>query len=339
MKKWKTWAAMALAVGVCAGSSPVVADDRLTLRVNDTDTRPGDLAAVVVRTYSSRPVDQGEICFRSAGLMPLIGEEPEPPLLTLEAVEVFSTEDDVHVTVTEDTSVDPPIILVGFDSPSATINDEDGPLAVLFFRISEDAPVDERIELDIDLEETQLTDPNGQPIEIRPRAGEIRVREIDDEVVIGAGGDETEQGSPLELGAETSEAVPLDSGQVTFLLPPELRDLPRTISFDPRHGNAEWTVTEPQPGRVVVAFTSIDGTLNRIPGTILRLTIDTLTAEPGTSAIALDPSGTTLTTALGDLALEFESGQASIFGNGFFAGGFELGDFSSWSSTAGVVEP
>ncbi len=211
---------------------------------------------------------------------------------------------------------------------------------MLFFRVSEDAPIDERFEVDIDLEETELMDPDGELIGIRPRSGRVRIREPNGDTVLSVSGDTADRGFPLVLGAETSASMPLDAGQVTFLLPPELRGLPRTIDFDPRYGQADWTVSEPEPGRVVVGFTSSDGSLNRVPGTFLTMTIDTTLAQPGVSSIVIDESGTTLTAAGSSaLSLTFESDQAIIFGDGFFSCSFELGDFSDWTSTVGSTTP
>lgn len=348
MQPPKTIAHAAVAVlclacfGLLAAGSPLAADERLTLRVNDTDARPGDLAAVVVRTYASRPVDQGQVCFRSFGLSAdsgLAGAGSEP-ILTLEDVEVFAAAGDVTLSWVEDTSVSPPNILLSFASPSSTINSEDGPLAVLFFRVSASAPIDARISIDIDLEETALIDPQGLPIDIRPRPGDVRIREPLSRVSLEAEGDHVDAGEPLVIGAETKEWLPLSSGQVTLLLPPQLRDLPRSIDIDPRNGAAVWSVDEPSPGRLVVSFSSPDDSLNRVPGSFLRVSLDTAGATPGSSTVVIDPTATFMLDASGDSRpLDIEAGEVAIYGDGFFAGGFELGDFSEWSATVGPEAP
>src|SRR5215210_6280751 len=96
--------ALAVAVLALSALAPQQAEaaDKLTLRVNDARGGPGDLVSVVVRTYASRPIAQGQICIgarrnvRSRSTAnSVIGEAATgSPFASLEKVEVFSARQD-----------------------------------------------------------------------------------------------------------------------------------------------------------------------------------------------------------------------------------------------------
>ena len=55
--------ALLLGIGILVAGGPLSSRDSLTLRVNDAEAEPGGLAAVVIRTYSSRPLARGRSAF------------------------------------------------------------------------------------------------------------------------------------------------------------------------------------------------------------------------------------------------------------------------------------
>lgn len=59
-RRWSFLAFVSLAVGSVA-STPVFADDAMTLRINDADAVAGGLVEVVIRTYAPRSISQGQI--------------------------------------------------------------------------------------------------------------------------------------------------------------------------------------------------------------------------------------------------------------------------------------
>src|SRR5687767_7374504 len=149
----------ALAVAVLAlsalSSQPSAAADKLTLRVNDARGGPGDLVSVVVRTYASRPIAQGQICIGArrqargrATANATVGEAAATgsPFASLEKVEVFSARQDATFQVSFD-GQDADVI---FRSPSASINAVDGPLAVFHFRLSSSVQEGEVYEIALD---------------------------------------------------------------------------------------------------------------------------------------------------------------------------------------------
>ena len=58
-------AAAAIAI-VAASVGAARKADKLTLRINDAEGARGEVVAVVLRTYSSRPLGQGQICFTAS---------------------------------------------------------------------------------------------------------------------------------------------------------------------------------------------------------------------------------------------------------------------------------
>src|SRR5829696_5211925 len=58
-----------LLLGALALPRDASAADKLALRTNDAEGVPGGVVAVVVRTYASRAIGQGQILFRGGGLI------------------------------------------------------------------------------------------------------------------------------------------------------------------------------------------------------------------------------------------------------------------------------
>ena len=150
MTRKATWRSISAAALIAAGvvslapGGTASAEETLTLRVNDARAEPGDLVAVVVRTYATRGMAQGEICLMASsgpdsaaiGAPALKGLRSKTmPFVALEAVEVASVAGDV----TSLAAFDEPsqMALVRFSSPSGTVNESDGPLATFYFRVSE----------------------------------------------------------------------------------------------------------------------------------------------------------------------------------------------------------
>ncbi|HEX5714780.1 MAG TPA: hypothetical protein VF179_01390, partial [Thermoanaerobaculia bacterium] len=199
--KHPTFARFTLTVAVLALSAlapqQAEAAEKLTLRVNDARGGPGDLVSVVVRTYASRPIAQGQICIgaRRQGrnrstANAMTGEAATgSPFASLEKVEVFSARQDATFQV----SFDGEGADVTFRSPSASINAVDGPLAVFHFRLSNAVQEGEVYEIALDIADTFVVASSGQRLEIESKPGELEIREDDD----GGGGEEEDS---IELG-------------------------------------------------------------------------------------------------------------------------------------------
>ena len=94
IRDFKNCLKLLAALFLIAIGSPVSAKDRLTLRVNDAVAEPGGLAAIVVRTYSSRGVSSGQICMEAGSVRAPTGGGAVGPFTALERVKVFSKRKD-----------------------------------------------------------------------------------------------------------------------------------------------------------------------------------------------------------------------------------------------------
>jgi hypothetical protein len=340
---------LALALSL-SGAGAVLAQpgcsDPLTLRVSDAIGPPGGLVGVVIRTYASRPVGQGQVDLRAmGGLRPAAGRgvvpqarsaeggDAAPVVVGLEHFEVFSSQGDV----TSSGSFEDGTASLSFESLTGSINDQDGPLAVLWLRLAGDVAPGEVVVLDLVLPDTFLVDGLGQPIPVVVRAGELLVRAPDDPYVLAADGDDVVSGQLAELGVETLESFPVWSGQVALTWNPLVVDpgeAPR-VRIDPRYGDATWQIEESVPGRLVVSFDSPDGSLNSVPGAFLEIGLR-MAAGSGDEPLGLDAAATFLADqSAAPIPLLFLGDEITFGGDrDLFADGFECGGTGRWSSSS-----
>ena len=318
---------------------PVLAQtgEPLTLRLSDTEVRPGEVAAVVVRTYEPRGVGQGQLCLRAIDLPSPPGvvegvasKGTGSPFVDLEGVVVFSGEDDA-VTASSFDPLDQTAVL-DFESLSGTINSTDGPLAVLFFRVDPSLTPGSVFELQFD-GETFLQDPTGTPIPVEIRGGELEILAPSAPLSLGAEGDRVAPGMVARIGVATAEQLLLGGGEVTLLYDPAIADGMPVVTLDPRHGSSVFSADVGTPGRVEVSFDSPDGTLNTVPGQLISIDLPTRADLPiGTlSAISIDPASQLEDAAGVELALVLDSDVIEfVEDEGVFADSFESGDLSEW---------
>ncbi len=301
-------------------------DDALKLRVNDAIGTPGGIVAIVLRTYAARPIRQGQISVRVRGGRPaaianrLSGPaveeltQPSQPLTFLSAV-VYSTRSDSNTQATPTGGTDSQAVKVQFSSPSATVNASDGPLAVLRFRLNRAVTPGQRYTIEVDPALTSLVDGGGQAINFEPINAVLTVRAPASPFAVEAEGDEVEPGETAELGVQTSEPFPISSGKVTLRYNPAVAAGPPVVRIDPRYGKANFTVTRPRRGVLVVDFRSPNNTLNTVPGTIIAVDLPTkVSVALGTeTAVTLNPAGTWLKSAKGrKLKLKIENGSLAF---------------------------
>lgn len=307
-------AALALAAALSAVAVPAAAEiEPLTLRVNDAIAVPGGVAAMVVRTYASRPVGQGQLCFlpgcrtrARAGIRCAFGYEP--PISYLEGHLVFSVEGDAQSQVLPDKEQFGQAVVLNFLSPSATVNAADGPLTVLFFRVPRSARPGTTLPMLIDAANTILVDEAGNEVVLDVKSGSLTIRAPGDPIAVEADGDRILPGEVAHFGVQTFEAFGISGGQVGLRYDPAIAAGPPVVRFDHRYGNASFTVDLSEPGLILVTFRSADNSLNYIPGELISVALPTSAAvAPGTqSAIWLDPQITYLVTGgdeMPDLAL------------------------------------
>lgn len=320
--------ALAVAVLALLALAPreAAAADELTLRVNDARGGPGDLVAVVVRTYASRPIGQGQICIgtkrgrRGKATAPATisggGEAAaEPtPFARLEKVEVFSAKQDA----TFQFSFDGAEADVIFRSPTGSINAVDGPLAVFHFRLSNAVKDGEVYEISLDVADSTIVDGSGQRLAIESKPGELEIREDDDgeegELKLAATGGRVRRGKVARVKLGTQDRVGLSSGRIALRYDPKLAKGKPWVRVDPRYGKATVLVNTDTPGLVVINFQSPDRSLNRVPGDLfeVRMTISRQ-APRGRSPVTIDRGLTFLRDEEGDqLDLEIQNGALIV---------------------------
>ena len=265
-----------------------IAKDELTLRVNDAIGEPGGLVALVVRTYASKPVGQGQVCFRA--LSGFVGGT-DGPFASIEGSRVFSKAGDAVEVSTLDSAENGQIILLTFSSDSATVNKVDGPLAVIYLRLREDLEKGQKFVVRVDEKDTLELDEAGEPVPIEGRSGRLTVRGAGAAYRVEADGDEVAPGEVAELGVETLEPFLLGSGQIGLRYDATVATGRPIVRMDKRHGARRFAVDRSTPGLVVVTFVSKKGTLNSVPGQIVSVRVPTSTSAPvgHRSLVTLDP--------------------------------------------------
>ena len=308
----------------------------LTLRVNDANARPGGVAALVLRTYAPRPIRQGQFCFISGFRLNRAGASP---FESLEEVVVFSETGDAITLGTFENGAAGQTVMVEFTSATAGINRSDGPLAVIYLRLAPGVVAGDLIDVNLDLANTFLVDENGDPVPVQLRGGELEILAATDPLELSAAGGRVRPGDVAFLGVETKEVLELGSGVVGFRYDPAIAAQPPTVSVDPRYGMAILDVDSSEPGLTVVSFTSPNGSLNQVPGSILSVNLLTKPGVPlGTvSPVFLDPSITAIKDAALQpvaLALAGDVIEFVLRADPMFQDGFESGDFSGWTTSS-----
>ncbi len=309
--------------------------EALTLRINDTSAEPGAEVAVVLRTYASRPIRQGQLCLHASSPGRQRGELGSP-LAQLDRVVVFSPNGDA---VTQSSFNGPEqAIEVEFSSASASINSVDGPVVALYFHLDSSLVPGEEFTLDLDPTQTFLIDSQGQPVPIEIRAGDLTIKAAGKPQELGVEGTEVPSGSVARVDLETEDLFAIGAGEVTLEYDPTVVAGPLTVTMDERFGSAEFQIVEDLPGLLTVSFTSPDGSLNSLPGAFLSFFLPTVVGIPDgvLSAVSLDPASTSLWDPAGvPIALEL-SGGTLVFTDGFFFDDdFESGTLEEW----GLVRP
>ena len=165
---------------------------------------------------------------------------------------------------------------VDFSSASATINADDGVLAVFSFTLDAALAPGSEYEFRVDPAESFLNDPDGRPIPIESAPGRLRVRSPGTNPSLSIGAPKVHPGSGAELEIETAEPFALASGHLEIFYDPAIADGSRRVRTDPRHGAVATAVSSPAPGQVTIDFTSADGSLNaRVPGALFTVLIPT----------------------------------------------------------------
>lgn len=287
---------LALALGTILPASAQV--EPLDVRINDMTATPGGRVAVVLRTYESRPIGQGQVCLRIN----------RRAFAAAESAVVTSGNGDAAHRVQP---VDPRTFLLQFTSPTGSINEIEGPFAVLYFRVRDNVAPGQVFNISIDLLDSFLTDATGQPIIIQQDPGLLTIRSPATPMEVSADGDRIAPGDAASIFMETMEPVALTSGSMGMRYDPAITLGPPLVQISSTYGNVNFLVDDSVPGLVLVTFDSPDATFGRIPGGLVHVTLDTLAdVLPGTlSPISLDPVLTFLVGPDGELPILLEAGE------------------------------
>ncbi len=311
---------------VSLGGQPSFAKDELTLRVNDAFSEPGGLAAIVVRTYSSRGLSSGQLEMEAGSVRVPTGASGAGPFSSLERVRVFAKRNDVSFDSAAGVSEDKQTVLLQFISDTAAVNRSDGPLVVYYFRVRDDVQPGQRFRIAIDAANTMIFDRAGNRVPIRPRAGNLTIRSIAAPYKAEAEGDKIAPGEVAELGMETFEAVAMSSGSVGFRFDPTIAASRPRVKLSKKYGKRRYSVDRSEPGLVLVEFRSPNNSWNTVPGQLVSIKFRTpASAAVGSSSrVWLDPSLTFFVDPEGDILpykleanrVRFESGDGGGGGGG-----------------------
>lgn len=295
-------------------------DERLALRTDDAQGVPGGVVAVVVRTYASRAIGQGQITFRATPVAKSLVEKRRGsgsggagaaveagPFVSLESFVIFSARQDARFLG----EFDGRRAVLNFRSPTRSINASDGPLAIFYFRLSDEVLPGQVFEIGVDEARTELFDAQGQPVALKARPGRLEIRQDTGSLPLTVESAVVRPGRMGVVGVETPDVVPLASGRIGFRYDPKIARKPPFVVVDPHKGRVQYSVDAATPGLVLITFESSDTSFNRYPGRLFEVRIPTPAGvRPGTvSPLTLDPSLTWLTDAEGHvLSLALENG-------------------------------
>lgn len=274
-------AALACVASLTAAPGLGAEDRGLRLRLSDAHAEPGGIAAIVLRTYASQTLGAGQVCFeaRSATGAP----SSEGPFVGLESVEVFSQARDALGLASIEAIDGGQRILLSFESTSASVNNVEGPLAVLYFRVRDSVQPGQRFNLSLDDAQSMAFAADGRTIPFEGRSGRLKIRSPGARFQVEADGDKLAPGETAELGISTFAPVPLSAGRIALRWNRAIAVGEPSIAMDRRHGRRSYQVEVAEPGLLIVTFESSNATFNTVPGDILQVTLRTsAAATPGT---------------------------------------------------------
>jgi hypothetical protein len=321
----------------------------LTLRVSDAEGEAGGEVAVVIRTYASRGVGQGQICIRGrkrpAGVTAgrtAAGHESslaaaDGPFAALLSVTVFAAQSDGSwQSVFDPTGQSADVV---FQSPTGSINALDGPLAVLRFALAPGLVAGDVFDLELVPEDSHATDAWGQPVALDLRAGELAILPAGSPLELGAEAEAAayEPGERVVVGPSTAAVAAISSA--TFALrytPANLSQAP-TVRLDPRLGQAEILEVRNSPGLVEVDVASADASFGQVPGGLFEIELPTSACADTSAglALALDPALTVLRGPGGAVLPVVFEGQLLPRPTPFTRDGFESADLTRWCVGSG----
>jgi hypothetical protein len=341
-----SWVVVAVlaALSPLAAAAPATAQtwpvEPLVLRISDAWVTPGGEAAIVVRTYASRPVRRGRLNVRAtpppgAGL----AAGAVPPIVSWNGGILFDVGGSQVASVVpgpDGQSVD----LDFLDNPDFVFNHDDGVVAVLYATVSPSAVPGTDYDLLGDDTVSELYDPENDAVDFTLRAGRLRIRSAAAPYELDAGTVEVHPGSAAQIEISTAERFAIGSGTLVLDYDPAVL-LPGhqpTASADGRHGAVDLVLDTSVPGRITIDLDSPDGSWNsEVPGDLFVVHLPTAPGIPmGTNSnVTFDPSSALSAPGGAPLPVFFENGQLQFRSRlEIFRDNFEIEDTGWWSEVA-----
>ncbi len=321
---------MLLAGLVLALAGPAIAQVLpFELVVDESRVELGDDVQIIVRTVESRALASASFGLEVRDRNGF----PATAFASLESATVFAGTAGGSGDATIDAQFDPVTqrVDVTVASPTATLNELFGPLAVLHFTLAPGVQLGDRFEIPMD-PDTVVVDALAAPVTTLVSRGRLRIIAVDPAQALGALGGEVFLGGEMVIGAMTVRPYAIGGGTIEVLYDASLADGPAVVSLDPRYGLAVIdSLTEPQPGQIIVTFHSDGAVYNStLHGAILTVVMPSRADIPaGTlSTVSLGPA-TALTDAAGDpIVLEMDNEVINFLAQEFVArAGFNAGNF------------
>ena len=310
----------------------------LEVLVDEARVVLGDEVQLVVRTVESRPLASATF-----GLE-MRDEDGLPTALfaNLVAAAVFAGAAGGAGDATIQTQWNPLTqrLDVTLESPSATLNEVFGPLAVVRFTLDPIVATLDRPRFEIALDpDMVLLDPVAERVVTLPANGKVRIVDADPAQGLGALGGEVFPGGNMVIGAMTVHPFAIGSGTFEVLYDASLGDGPPVVALDLRYGATMIDALDiSNPGQILVTFHSDGGLFNAtLHGAILTVVVPSRADVPvGTiSTVTLGPA-----TALFDagglpIALETDFEQLDFIAPEVVArAAFDAGNLTEWWTVA-----
>lgn len=306
----------------------------LEVLVDETRVVLGEEVQIVVRTVDSRPLASATF-----GLE-MRDEDGLPTVLfaSLASAAVFAGTAGGAGDATIQTQWNPITqrIDVTLESPTATLNELFGPLAVLRFTLDPVVGSNPRPRFEIALDpDMVLLDAAAERVVTLPANGRVRIIDLDPAQGLGALGGEVFPGGKMVIGAMTVHPFAIGSGTLELLYDASLADGPPVVSLDLRYGaTVVDSIAHPAPGQLIVTFHSDGGLYNAaLHGAIFTVVMPSRADVPvGTISIVELGAATALFDASGDpIVLETDVEQLDFIAPEVVAAAaFEGGGFTEW---------
>jgi hypothetical protein len=325
--------ALAALCPVLAAAAPVLSQTfPLELLVDETRVTLGEEVQIVVRTVESRPLATASFSLEMRDRDGL----PAVLFAALDSSSVYSGSTGGAGDATIQTTWNPATqrVDVTLASPSASLNELFGPLAVLRFTL--DAGVQEGDRFEIAMHpDVHLVDGLAEPVVAAPADGRVRIIDADPGQNLGALGGEVFPGGNMVLGAMTVHTYAIGGGTIELLYDASLASGPPVVALDPRYGETVVDAVDTSvPGRVLVTFHSAGALYNAtLHGAIFTVVVPSRPdVAIGTSSVVSLGPATALTDAAGDpIELETDFEELDFIDPAELAvGAFEGGGFAEW---------